>query len=127
MTTTPRWYKRMLRQQLTLWETPTPNGYGGSVFASRRLLACRWEDDADIIVNLTNITEVSMARIFTMEKLIIGNFVAKGVYTEPDPSTLSPGTTWEVMRTQELAAYDARHFLYTAWLRPLNFGKLGTE
>lgn len=77
-------------QLATYWGSPTIDGYGTRSFASPRTVYTRWEDRTDLVIVFEGERIPSKARVFVLEDVEVGGYLALGDQTATaDPTTLA--------------------------------------
>lgn len=76
--------------EATYWPAPQETGYGGIEFGAPKIIMTKWEDSVEQITDNTGQEAVSKSRVFVMEHLDEGGYLAKGNHlTVEDPSSLN--------------------------------------
>jgi len=99
---------RKLKQDVTRWPLTGSDGFGGFTFGSPVKFKGRWEDKAELFLNLDNEEEVSNAICYLAGDITVGDYFALGDHT----ATAVP-TTLDV-------AFRSRNYGKSTDLRGLN-------
>ncbi len=98
---------RHLREDVTHWTNQGSDGYGGQSWSAPAPLKGRWEDHVELVVQPGGKEEVSQARIYLSADVVTGDYLALGVHTDADPTTVDGA--WRVL-----------HYMRNTDLRNLN-------
>lgn len=92
----------------TYWGTPVQGGFGEWVFATPKLLKCRWEDITELFTNMEGEEKHSRAKVWTYQRLDFSGYIAHGDHTDvPDPTALD--TSLRIQRVDEIPDLRGLH------------------
>lgn len=82
-------FSRQLRQDLTYWGSPAPNGYGGFAFAAPVACKGRWEDREELFIDPAGEQLMSSAVAYPAIDVEIGGYLYLGTSVGADPVVVS--------------------------------------
>jgi hypothetical protein len=110
--------KRNLKQTITYWPNPAPDGWGGKVFDDAVIILGRWEEKEDIILNAQGEEERSSITVFLSQDVDVGGYLALGDYTGSsaygDPAEVSGSRP--IRAFEKIPSLKATKFSRKAWL-----------
>lgn len=107
-------FNRQLRQRLTAWGSPVPDGFGGSLFASRIVMAGRWEDKQELFTDAAGEQALSSAVVYPAVDVEIGGYLALGESAAADPMKVSGAR--RIRQFAKSPSLNGREFERKAWL-----------
>ncbi len=105
---------RNLKQSITFWSSPTPDGFGGNTFAVRKVIKGRWEDKTVLFINEKGIEVRSNAIVYLKEDAALGDWLFLGSSTAVDPTTIDGAR--EVRNFEKIPTLRAKNFARKAML-----------
>lgn len=79
-------------QKATYWAPAAMDGFGNRTFATPIVLHVRWEDYTNLNINLNQEARVPKAKVFLLQAVALGGFLALGDYAEIDTPVVDPET-----------------------------------
>lgn len=81
---------RNMNEDVTHWSVTGTDGYGGFTFGTPIKLSGRWEEKAELFLDINNEEVISSAIVFVSADVSIGDYLGQGDLTATsDPTTLS--------------------------------------
>ena len=78
-------YTRNMRQKATYWPPLTSDGFGGLTYGEPVVIACRWQDKADLFRNNEGREMTSSSVVYTDRPLQVTGMIAEGEFTASNP------------------------------------------
>jgi len=100
--------KKMLRQKATYWAPATEDGFGGTSFAAKTTIKCRWEDKAVLFPDDSGVEIKSNAVVYVDRTLLKEGYLFLGTTSSTDPLTLV--NAYEIRKSEEYPTVDGRRF-----------------
>lgn len=110
---------RALNQTAVYWSAPTFDGLGGSTFTIGADIACRWEDKAELFLDLQGKEQRSSAVVFVSSDLAVGGYLYLGSVddlTTPQKSDPMLIAAYEIRAIEKIPSIDAQRFTRKVWL-----------
>lgn len=107
-------FERNLRQTATYWAPNGTDAFGKPLFTAPQVMACRWEDRAELFRDKTGEERTSRSRVFFKDVIDLNGYLLLGESTEEDPTTLQGA--WEIRQVVTLPDLRNLKTLYVAIL-----------
>lgn len=106
--------ERNLKQTITYWAAPIPDGWGGYTFTSPTTISARWEDTQELFVNAQGKEEKSRAVVWLGQDVDIGGYLYNGTSTDENPKTVAGA--FPIKSFSKIPNIKATKFERKAWL-----------
>lgn len=103
----------LLDEQITVWARGATAAYGAPSFSGPAVIAGRWENRAERAINASGREFVSSAQAIVESRVNIGDMVARGSFTDADPTTVAGALTVEVAEDARLPSLAATIYQIT--------------
>jgi hypothetical protein len=74
-----RTYRRKLRQKAVFWASPSTDGFGKVTFAAPIEIDCRWDDRAELFIDINGKERPSSSVVFTDRDLELEGYLVLDV------------------------------------------------
>jgi hypothetical protein len=109
----PNFYTRNLRQTVTYWGNPTPDGWGGYTFDSPVQIIGRWEGRMEMFVTADGKEVRSQAVVFVAQDLDVDGYVYLGTSAEANPKNQEGAL--RIRTFKKTPGIKANKFVRVAW------------
>ena len=103
----------LLDEQITVWTRAATGAYGAPAFSGPIVITGRWENRAERAINTSGREFVSSARAMIDRPVDIGDMVARGSFTETDPTAVAGALTVEISENANLPSRRATVYQIT--------------
>lgn len=109
-------FSRQLREDLTFWGSPTPNGFGGFTFAAPVGCKGRWEDKQELFIDPAGEQLMSSAVAYPAIDVEIGGYLFLGTSAGADPTVVGGARRIQQYAKSPSMRARADEFERKAWL-----------
>ena len=102
------WYVGLLREQVTYWNPPTRDGYGGYTWAAPTALQGKWEDGETLMYSADGSHTVASTKVWVGVQLEEGGYLFNGSTVDPEP----PGAAKQIISMDRINSLAGSGVVY---------------
>lgn len=109
---------RLLKQTVTYWGNPAPDGWGGFTFDDPLAIVGRWEDRTELFINAaTGREERSRAVVYLNQDVDVGGYLYLGTATDSaDDNPKDVDGAFQIKAFEKSPDIKGTRFSRKAWL-----------